>query len=172
MPRPDSTEHAPYYATYVALTPEDDILPVLERQPSEVASLAATVAPDREGFRYEAGKWSIRELLGHVCDTERVFGFRAFCFSRGEEAPLPGFDEKVYTPAGRYDERPLAEIVAEFAAVRAANLAVLRRLDAAAWIRRGTASGNPVTVRALAYMMAGHARHHLGVLRDRYAVGS
>lgn len=168
--RPGSSEYAPFYAGYVARVPEDDILAVLEAQTQELAALARSVAGAMADYRYAEGKWTVRELLGHVVDGERVFGYRAFCFSRGEQAPLPGFDENQYVGAAPADGASPADIAAEFAAVRAANLAFLRRLDAAAWARVGTASGKPVSVRALAWIMAGHPRHHLGVLRERYGV--
>lgn len=172
MPVPDSSEYAPFYAGYVSLVPEADILSALERQASEIAAAAAAVPAGREAHRYEAGKWSIRELLGHVCDAERVFGFRAFCFSRGEAASLPSFDEKEYTAAGRYEDRALTALAAEFAVLRASHLAFLRDMDEEMWVRRGIASGHPVSVRALVYIMAGHPRHHLRVLRERYGVGA
>jgi hypothetical protein len=111
----------------------------------------------------------VREVLGHVTDAERVFGFRAFCFSRGDENPLPGFDENEYVSRSGFDRFSLADLVQEFGQVREANLAVLGRLDGDAWRRMGTASGNPVSVRALAYIMAGHVRHHLHILSTRYA---
>ena len=168
MRRPEESEYAPFYGGYVGRVPETDVLAVLERQPEELRSLAGRFAGERERFRYAPGKWSVREVLGHMVDAERVFGFRAFCFGRGERAALPGFDENDYVAAAGDDARPLAAIVEEFALARAANLPVLRGLDAAAWDRVGTASGKPISVRALAFVMAGHARHHAAVLQERY----
>jgi len=168
MHRPEASEYAPFYAGYVGRVPETDVLAVLERQPEELRSLAGRFVGERERFRYAPGKWSVRELFGHVADAERVFGFRAFCFGRGERAALPGFDENDYVASAGDDGRPLAAIVEGFALARAANLPVLRGLDAAAWDRVGTASGNPISVRALAFVMAGHARHHAAVLQERY----
>ena len=170
MQRPSETEYAPFYAGYVALVPETDILAVLAGQLTEVRRVAASIAPDRETWRYAEGKWSFREVVGHLVDAERVFGYRAFCFSRGETAALPSFDENQYVVAATSDAIPLRELVEELALVRQSNQAFLRRLRDPEWTRVGTASGKPVTVRALAWIMAGHPRHHLNILRDRYGV--
>jgi hypothetical protein len=167
--RPGQAEFAPFYTGYVSLVPEADIMAVLEGQAADVRRQAQMFSPEREQFRYADGKWSVREVLGHVTDAERVFGFRAFCFSRGDENPLPGFDENEYVSRSGFDRFSLADLVQEFGQLREANLAVLRRLDGDAWRRMGTASGNPVSVRALAYIMAGHVRHHLHILSTRYA---
>jgi hypothetical protein len=170
MTRPNESEYAPFYAGYVARVPETDILPVLEAQRGDFARLAAAVTADRERYRYAPDKWSVREVIGHVGDGERVFGYRAFAISRGEQAPLPSFDENDYTAASGYDEVPLAELVRDLLLLRDANLAMLRRLSGAQWSRIGTASGKPVSVRALSYIMAGHPRHHLAILAERYGV--
>jgi len=170
MERPTETEYATFYRGYVALVPETDIVGVLETQAAEIRRLLATVSPEKESYRYAEGKWSIRQVLGHLVDAERVFGYRAFCFSRGEPAPLPSFDENHYVDAARSDGVPLRELVEELALVRQSNLCALRRLDAREWAQVGTASGKPVSVRALAWIMAGHPRHHLQILRDRYGV--
>jgi hypothetical protein len=168
MKRPADTEHAPYYATYISLVPETDVLTVLETQPQALRDIAARIAADREQFRYAPDKWSIREVLGHIIDTDRVFGYRAFCISRGEQQPLPGFDQNDYMATSDFNARQVADLVNEFAVVREANLLALRRLKDSDWDRTGTASGHPVSVRALAFMMAGHVRHHLWILTERY----
>jgi hypothetical protein len=170
MDRPTEAEFAPFYAGYVALVPEADVLAVLERQAEEIRRLAASVPAERESHRYAEGKWSVREVLGHLVDGERVFGYRAFCISRGETAPLPAFDENRYVAAARSGAIPLVEIADELALVRRSNLVVLRRLSPGDWTRVGSASGKAVSVRALAWIMAGHPRHHLNILRDRYGV--
>ena len=170
MERPKQDEYAPFYASYVSLVPETDAVAVLAAQPAELRALAAKVPGDREQHRYAPGKWSVREVFGHLTDGERVFGYRAFCISRGDQASLPGFDEQTYIAGSSYDQVPLQELAADFAALRQSNLQVMRRLTAADWARTGTANGTPVTVRALAFVMAGHVRHHLGVLRTRYGV--
>lgn len=168
--KPAETEYAPYYATYVSLVPEGDILATLESQIDDFRRFAGSVPPDREGFRYAPDKWSVRQVIGHLVDGERVFGYRAFCISRGEQAALPSFDEQVYVAQSPYDRVPLADLADELVGVRRANLTALRRLEAGAWTRTGTASGKTISVRALAYIMVGHCRHHLGILHERYGL--
>ena len=167
--RPSQAEFASFYAGYVSLVPEADIMSVLEGQADDVRVQTRAFIPKREEFRDAPGKWSVREVLGHMTDAERVFGFRAFCFSRGDENALPGFEQDDYVARAKFDRCRLSDLVQEFGQVREANLIVLRRLDDSAWRRIGTASGKPVSVRALAYIMAGHVRHHLHVLSTRYA---
>jgi len=169
--RPAESEFAPYYVRYVALVPETDIIAVLEEQAEELRRLAISVPAERETHRYAEGKWSIREVFGHLVDAERVFGYRAFCFSRGEQAALPSFDENQYVAVSRSDATPLRELVDELALVRRSSLVVFRRLEPSEWTQSGTASGKAVTVRALAWILAGHARHHLTILRERYGLG-
>lgn len=168
--RPADTEFAPFYASYIARVPETDPLPALEAQPAELLRAADRIAPDDEFFRYAPDKWSVRQTFGHLIDTERVMGYRAFCIARGEEQPLPGFDEKQYVAHADSAERSVKELAHEFAAVRHANLWTIRRLAPEDWDRVGNANGKPVTVRAIAYIMAGHVRHHFAILRERYAV--
>jgi hypothetical protein len=170
MKRPADSEYAPYYATYISRVPETDVLTALELQPAELRAWASGLPADGETCRYAPGKWSIREVLGHVIDTDRVFGYRAFCISRGEQQPLPGFDQDAYMATSDFDAQPLSNLVNEFGIVREAGLLALRRLSEREWDRTGTASGHPVSVRALAFMMAGHVRHHLQVLQERYGV--
>jgi hypothetical protein len=168
--RPEADEYAPFYAGYVARVTEDDILGVLAAQKDDIGTLARSLPEAKQSYRYAEGKWTIGEVLSHLIDGERVFGYRAFCFSRGEQAPLPSFDESQYVSASRAGDVPLVALAGEFATVRESNLAFLRRLDDDGWTRTGTASGKPVSVRALAWIMAGHPRHHLAVLRERYGV--
>ena len=167
--RPDETEYAAPYGRYIDRVPETAILPVLEGQIAEMRALVEA-ASEKETFRYAPGKWSVREVVGHLTDAERVFGFRAFCFSRGEEAPLPSFEENQYVATSGYDAVDLASLFREWVLVREANLEFLRRLPEESWSRTGTASDWQITVRALAYAMAGHVRHHREVLRERYGV--
>lgn len=169
--RPSVSEYAPFYAGYIALAPAGDIVDALARQQPQLGELAAGLTPEREQFRYEPGKWSVREVFGHLNDAERVFGYRAFCIGRGDATPLPGFDENQYVAASGYDSCPLRELAAEFALLRGANLVSLRRFDDDDWRNQGIANGVPVSVRALAFIMAGHFNHHLAVLREKYAVG-
>lgn len=169
--RPFDDEYAPFYAGYVELVPETDVLPVLEAQSEELRRAAEAVPADRETFRYAPGKWSVREVFGHMADAERLFAYRALSIARGNDVELPDFDENASMGPARFDARPLASLVDELVAVRAANLPLYRHLAPEDWLRVGTAAGSPVSVRALAFMAAGHVRHHLGVLRERYGVG-
>ncbi len=168
--RPSTAEYDEYFSQYVSLVPEADIRDTLEKQLGELTDMVSRIPPGREKFRYAAEKWSIREVLGHLIDAERIFGHRAFCISRGERANLPSFDENIYVGASRYDERSLADLLAELTALRTSQLQLYRWLAAKDWMRIGTAGDNPVSVRALAYITAGHVRHHLNILRDRYGV--
>lgn len=166
-PGPD--EHAPYYARYVSLVPQGaDVLDALERQGRDTAALLRSLPPERATFRYAPGKWSIAESAGHVADAERVFSYRALRFARGDATPLPSFEQDGWVDASGHGHRPLASLADELEVVRGATLALLRPLDAEAWTRGGTASGHHVTVRALAWIIAGHELHHVGILRERY----
>lgn len=171
IPRPASDEHAPFYAGYVAELPGDDALAALAAQEGETAELLAGLSEETAAFRYAPEKWSIKQVVGHLADAERVFAYRAMRIARGDTTPLPGFDEKDYVRAGGFDARPLADLAAELRALRRATLALFRGLDAAALDRRGTANDAQVTVRALAWILAGHERHHLEILRTRYLAG-
>ena len=144
---------------------------VVERQIAETRALLRDLPAGRAEHRYAAGKWSVAEVVGHLADAERVFSYRALRIARGDETPLPGFDENAYVPAGRFDRRPIADVVDEFTAVRHATLALLRGLPEDTLTRTGTASGYAVSARALAWIIAGHELHHRAVLRERYGVG-
>lgn len=168
--RPTPSEHAPFFAGYIALVPEDDILDVLEHQPGFLHALAAAVPVHKETFAYAPGKWTVREIFGHLTDGERIFGHRAFRISRGDPTPLAPFDENTYVAASGYGSVPVAQLAHEFALLREGHLAMLRRLDAGRWTQTGMVGGHPTSVRALAYMMAGHVRHHVKGLRERYGV--
>jgi len=170
--RPTDTEYAPYYSRYISLVSETDVVSALEAQVDEIQRVGESITSEREKYRYEKDKWSIREVFGHLTDTERVFGYRAFCISRGERAPLPSFDQNPYVAESRYNEYGLSELISEFILVRKSNIALLRRLNDGEWKRMGTASNNPVSVRALAFMMAGHVRHHFKGLRASYGINS
>ncbi len=168
--RPAPAEFAPFYASYVARVPEADPLPALEAQPAELLTLADRLAPEDELHRYAPDKWSVRQVFGHLIDTERVMGYRAFCIGRGETTALPGFDENQYVARAGSDERPVKELAHEFAAVRHANLWTIRGWTEEEWGRLGNANGRAVSARALAYIMAGHVRHHVALLRERYGL--
>jgi DinB superfamily len=166
MPRPQSDEYTPFAARYVDLVPEDDLLSAMWAQSgvTRAAFLAHAARPD---FRYQPEKWSVRQILGHMSDAERVFGFRALWIARGDTSPLPGFEQDDWLAASTFD-RPLETLQGGFEAARRSNVLMLDGLDAAAWTRRGLVDGNSFSVRALAWMLLGHERAHLDVLRERY----
>lgn len=166
--RPARDEAAEYYFKYIDQVPEGDILALLEWQQDEMLELLSGISDEQSLQRYEPGKWTLREAMGHVNDTERLFVFRAMWFARGLDAPLPSFDQEIAVAAARSDDVPWAQLVAEFRAVRDATLAFFKQLPVDAWTRRGVASDNPVTVRALAFMTAGHAIHHATLFRTKY----
>jgi uncharacterized damage-inducible protein DinB len=166
--RPDANEYAPYYEKYVSLVPTGDITETLQTQSAETLALLRSVPEESASSRYEPGKWSVKEVVGHVIDTERIFAYRALRFARGDQTPLPGYEQDDYVRAANFDARTLAALADDFERVRAATLALLRSLDAEAWQRRGTANDNEVSVRALAHIIAGHELHHVGILRERY----
>jgi len=169
---PLESEYAPYYQDYISQVSEDEILPVLRSELDALEVLLGRVTPERETHRYAEGKWSIREIAGHLIDGERVFGYRAFAFARGDRNNMPGFDQNEYILTSPYDRLDLEDLLSEFRLVRLSNIAMLRTLDEESWMRTGTANENQVSVRALAFIMAGHVRHHMGVLRDKYELGS
>jgi DinB superfamily len=168
MTRPDRDEAADYYWTYINQVVGDDVLAILERQLDEVPSLFGSISEEQSLHRYAPGKWTIREVLGHVNDTERVFAFRAFWFARGFEAPLPSLYQDIAVPTSGADTRSLASHIDEFRAIRGATLSLLRSLPLNGWMRRGTASGYAFTPRALAFITAGHVTHHATLVRQRY----
>jgi DinB superfamily len=144
----------------------------LEAQARKTQALLAGLSDAQAGHRYAEGKWTVRDVAGHMADAERVMSYRAMRIARGDATPLHGFDENAYVEVAGADRRPIAELAAELAAVRNATLALFRGLDAEAWRRRGAANGNPVSVRALAHIIAGHERHHVEILRTRYGIAS
>lgn len=171
IPRPDASEHLPYYARYVDRVPEGDLLQTLRAQLQETLALVRGLPEERGGHRYAPGKWSIRQVLSHVIDTERIFAYRALRIARGDATPLASFDENAYAAASNADARTLADLAEELEHVRLGNLAMFRALDGEALARRGAASGGEVSVRALAWILAGHERHHVALLRERYLAG-
>jgi len=170
--RPSPDEYDAAFERYMKRVPEDDALPALSRQAAEIRAAVGSLPPERAGYRYAPGKWSVRELIGHVTDSERVFGYRALCVARGESAALPGFEQEDYAANAGHEGYPLSDLVDEFEAVRRANVSMLAHMDEKAILRIGTANGLPISVRALAFIMVGHVRHHLGVLAEKYGIGS
>ncbi|HUR95789.1 MAG TPA: DinB family protein [Gemmatimonadales bacterium] len=168
---PTRDEFAPYYAGYIDRVPAGaEILELLANQAAETQAKFASVAESRGVHRYAPGKWNVKELIVHLSDTERIMAYRALRIGRGDQTPLPGFDQDTYVPHSGADAQPLAALVTEFAQVRAATVALLRHLPPEAWTRRGTASDAPFSVRALAWIIAGHERHHLSTLAERYGL--
>ncbi len=170
--KPHPAEYAPYYGKYVSLVPDGDILQTLARQLKDTLALLRSIPESQGNSRYAPEKWSIKELTGHVIDTERIFGYRALRFARNDQTPLPGFEQDAYTVNAAFDDCPLDELATEFAHVREANLFLFRHLKKEAWERTGTASESEVSVRALAYIIAGHELHHMNILRTKYLSAS
>ena len=168
MTAPDRTEAAEYYFIYIDQVPAGDICTILGAQLTETVTLLDDISDEQSLFRYAPDKWSVRQVVSHLNDTERLSVFRALWFARGFDSPLPSFDQNVAMATAGADERPWRSHVDEFRALRAATLAFFRDLPDEAWMRRGIASGNPFTVRALAYISAGHVSHHVKILRERY----
>jgi len=166
--RPGPGEYAPYYETYVSKVKGNDIVSILEAQRLQTAQLFAAHSERDGNFRYAPDKWTVKEVLGHVSDTERIFAYRALRIARGDQTPLPGFEQDDYVRSGNFVERTLADLAEEFGMVRAATIALFKSLPKDAWARRGTASKNEVTVRALAFIAAGHELHHRIILEERY----
>jgi len=166
--RPEPNEAAPYYSNYIDLVSGDNITGVIETQLEETLSFLAGVSEEQSLYRYAPDKWSVKQLVGHVTDAERIFGYRALSIARGETRKLPGFDEKNYGATGEFDRRPWNDLVAELATVRQATVALFGGLPEEAWERSGVANDNAISVRGLAYVIVGHERHHLNVLRERY----
>lgn len=168
--RPDTTEYGSWYAGYVSLVPEDDVLSAMERQSSETQKLLASLDDAGGAYRYAEGKWSVKEIIGHLTDAERVFGYRALCFARGDRNALPGFDQSEYVAAANFDSWRIGDLAESYALTRRANVVFFRNLQPEAWDRRGMASDSPASVRGLAYIIVGHERHHVQVLRERYGI--
>ncbi|HEY3025677.1 MAG TPA: DinB family protein [Pyrinomonadaceae bacterium] len=168
LARPQPSEAAPYYSKYIDLVPTDDVVAELETQLDQTLDFLSGISEEKSLHRYAPEKWSIREVLSHMNDCERVFVFRAFWFARGFSDPLPSFDQEICVKAAAANDVSWASHVEEFRVVRLASLSFFRNLPAEAWERTGIASDNSFTVRALAYILAGHVTHHIAVIRDRY----
>lgn len=166
--RPETVEYHEYYHRYVQLVPDGNVVDTLERQLAETLELLGSISEEQAAHRYAEGKWSIKELVGHIADTERIFAYRALRIGRGDKTPLPGFEQDDYVPQGGFDGRTLVDIADEFANVRRATLSLFRSFPAEAWVRTGTASERPISVRAIAYITAGHELAHKAILRERY----
>ena len=166
--RPASGEYPPYTINYISLVPDGDIVATLGKQLDEMLALIRSISESRGDFRYEEGKWSIKEVIGHIIDGERIFAYRALRFARGDETPLSGFEQDDYVRNGGFDKRTLSDLANEYEHVRQSTIALFSNLDEEAWVRLGLSNNNPASVRALAFMIAGHERHHIEILRSRY----
>jgi uncharacterized damage-inducible protein DinB len=166
--RPEANEYAAYYEKYISLVPDADIVETLERQLEETLTLLGGITEERSAHRYEEGKWSIKQVVGHINDAERIFAFRALAFARGDTAHMPSMDPDDYMKVANFDERTLADLSEEFAQTRRSNILMFRGFSDEAWTRRGIASDNEVSVRALVHIIAGHVAHHSMILRERY----
>jgi hypothetical protein len=168
LTRPLPGEYPEAYAPYIAAADEGDISASLQSQMGEVTALFAGLSEAQGGFRYAPGKWSLKDLLQHLSDAERIFAYRCLRIGRGDATPLPGFDEETYAVAAKADAHPVADLLADWRAARSASLALFRSLPEAAWDHQGTTNGRAITVRCLPFICAGHTAHHLAVIRERY----
>jgi len=166
--RPERSEYAEYYHTYVGLVPDGDIARILEEERRRTVDLLSGVSPERADYRYAPGKWTLKEVLGHVVDMEWAFTYRALSFARGATAPLPDLDQDEFVKHADFQGRELADLLDEFSHLRSANTRLFASLDETALDRRGIASGKEFTARAIPYIIVGHQMHHLRVLRERY----
>ncbi|MEP7074415.1 MAG: DinB family protein [Acidobacteriota bacterium] len=168
MLKPEASEYGPYYEKYVSLVTEWDLLGVLEQQPAELDSLVGGLDEEKGKFAYAEGKWTVKEVISHVIDGERIFAYRVLRISRGDENPIEGFDQDGYIENSYANERTFRDLLDELSESRHANLRMLRNLREDGWKRMGTASGSPISVRGLGYIMAGHVRHHVNIFRNQY----
>jgi hypothetical protein len=166
--RPAPGEYDPFYQGYIDRVPEGSIMEALEEQRYEIMGFLGSLDNATAAHRYEPGKWSVKEVLGHLLDTERIFATRALCFARGEDKPLPGFEQDDYVDQGEFDRRSLASLSHEFEAVRQSTERLFGSLGDGHWKRSGVANEARTSVRAVAYIVVGHAAHHMAVIRERY----
>ena len=171
LDRPEASECYEYYFTYIDKVPDGDVIAVLRNQLDDTTRFIRELPSDVAGYRYAADKWSVKEIFGHLIDTERTFSFRAMCAARLEPAPMPSLEQDPYVENSRYDERAVEDIAEEYEAVRRASLALYKSFSDEEWLRRATASGWEFTARAIPYIVAGHEIHHRRVIDERYLVG-
>ncbi len=169
--RPAASEYAPYYGNYISKVADNDVLAVLESQAREIDSLLRSIPESQATVLHAPYTWTIKQVVGHLIDAERIFTYRALRFARGDSQPLPGFDENAYVPVAKFERLPLTDLAQEFAAVRRATILMFRHLPEDSWTRLGTASGSPMSVRAAAFTIAGHVNHHAAIVRKRLAMG-
>ena len=168
MKRPETNEYDPYYGNYISLVDGDNVLPILDAQPAELNALFLQAPEDKGRFAYSEGKWTIKELLSHVIDGERMFAYRILRISRGDLTPIEGFEQDGYIENSNANNRSFAELLSEFELCRRSNMLMFNNLSGDAEARVGIANGKEISVRALAYIMAGHVAHHVNILQTRY----
>ena len=164
----DPSEYSPYHKAYLDVVPDDDILATIASQLETIPALLKQIPEERGVYAYAPGKWSIKQLIGHMSDTERIFAYRALRIGRNDVTPLAGFEQDDYIAGADFNARPLQNLIEEFIAIRQSSLALFNQFTAEELLRRGTANGSPISVRALAYITAGHAEHHVRILKSRY----
>jgi hypothetical protein len=168
FPQVPPEEAAPFYGPYLSMFPDGRVGTHLQAQTTELEDLCAGLSESDAMYRYAEGKWTIKEVLGHLLDTERVFAYRLLRISRGDVTELPGFDETTYAPEGQFNVRNIGDLVSEFKLQRASTVALVKGIPPRAWPRVGTANGFRTSARAVVYIIVGHTAHHFGLLRDRY----
>jgi len=168
MSRPQPAEYDPYYQKYVGLVPEDEIVPALDGQTDELDKLFDGVPEEKGTFAYADGKWTLKEVLSHLIDGERMFAYRVFRIARGDKTPIEGFEQDGYIENSHANRRTFSELLNEFRLLREANVLFFKNLETGDWVRTGTANNVEISVRSLAWIMVGHIRHHIAILRERY----
>lgn len=168
LQRPGREEYSPYFTGYISQVPEGDYLSFLHSQLNAVVTLFSRINDEQGLYRYEPGKWSLKEVLGHMTDTERIMSYRMLRIARGDTTNLPGFDQDLFITNTSFDELSMEDLLNDFQAVRQGTFSLQKTISEAAWLRKGTANNNEISARALAYVLAGHAQHHLGVIQHKY----
>lgn len=168
LKRPEENEYPPYYNNYIKLVPSGNLLEILEVQLTEAVTLFSGLTEEKGNISYASGKWTVKEVIGHMIDTERIMSYRLLRISRGDKSPLAGFSEEDYALEGKFTVRLLTELVEELQTVRKSTISLLRGIPEHAWARSGTANELPVTAQAIAYIIAGHWIHHLNIIEERY----
>ncbi|MED1785393.1 DinB family protein [Brevibacillus fortis] len=168
LKRPERDEHASYFDYYIGLVPEGELQTILTQQGESVVALFSSLTPEQIDYRYAPGKWSVKEVLGHLVDTERIMSYRLLRIVRGDQTPLIGFDENAFVEGAFFQQRELSDLLEEYKAIRASIVAQVRGISPEAWVRTGLANGNKLSARTLAYVIAGHEAHHCNILKERY----
>jgi hypothetical protein len=166
--KPPVSDLSGYYQSYLLYVPEDDLMQVLKQQKTDIENFVSSIPVNKESFRYAEGKWMLKEVMGHLCDAERILSYRALCFARNDKTPLPGFEENEYTPNSNYKDRSLKNIAEELLTVRAGTILLFENMSVEMLDRKGTANNSSVTAKGILFFIVAHARHHMGVIKERY----